>query len=308
MRKLTHALLAALIGLIAVYTLVAISLCEGALHLRRKALTEQMRTLAEDNAQKLNAKMEDVKVAAFDGTTLRAWLFRPEQGNGDAVIVLHGQLDNRAGPAAFAPMLLRHHYAVLAPDSRDHGESGGNLATYGLYESRDVSSWVDWLTAQNYHGCVYGLGESMGAAVLLQALPKEPRLCAAVAESPYASFREVAYERLAQRWGGGAWAHRLLTVPLVSEAFVYARLRYGIDLNQVSPAHAVAWTRTPVLLVHGAKDFNIHLRHCQAILKNHSGVMEFWEVPGAEHTRAFATEPEEFELRVTDWFSRYSRR
>ena len=132
MRKLTHALLAALIGLIAVYTLVAISLCEGALHLRRKALTEQMRTLAEDNAQKLNAKMEDVKVAAFDGTTLRAWLFRPEQGNGDAVIVLHGQLDNRAGPAAFAPMLLRHHYAVLAPDSRDHGESGGNLATYGL--------------------------------------------------------------------------------------------------------------------------------------------------------------------------------
>lgn len=308
MRQLTRILLTVCIAVIAVYTLVAISLCEGALHLRHKALTEQMRAIAEDNAQALNAKMEDVKVAAFDGTTLRGWLFHPAQGNGQVVIVFHGQLDNRAGPAAFAPMLLRHHYTVLAPDSRDHGESGGDLATYGLYESRDVSRWVDWLTAQNYHGCVYGLGESMGGAVLLQALPKEPRLCAAVAESPYASFREIAYDRLAQRWGGSAWVHWWLAVPLVSEAIVYARLRYGIDFSQVSAVQAVTRTRTPILLIHGVQDFNVPLRHCQAILKNQSGVMEFWEVPGAEHTRAFATEPEEFERRVTDWFSRYSRK
>ncbi len=296
------------LGVLTLQTVAAIFLCEGTLHLKHKPLTADMRALAESDARQLGAKTDDVQIASFDGAKLSVWFFRPEQGNGDAVIVLHGQGDNRAGAAGFAPMLLRHHYAVLAPDARDHGESGGDLATYGLYEARDLSRWVDWLATQNYHGCVYGLGESMGASILLQALPEEPRFCAVVAESPFASFREVAYDRMGQKVGAGPWAGRALFWPLVSEAFLYARLRYGIDFNQVSPANAVAATRVPVLLIHGMEDFNIPLRHCEAILKNHAGVMELWQVPGAGHTGAFGTEPEEFERRVTDWFASYPKK
>ena len=307
MRKLSWILLAFII-FIALQTVAAIFLSEGALHLTHKPLTANMRAQAENEARDLGVKMDDVQITSFDGTKLSAWLFRPEQGNGDAVIVLHGHIDNRTGAAGFAPMLLRHHYAVLAPDARAHGESGGDIATYGIYESRDLSRWVDWLTTQNYHGCVDGLGESMGAAILLQALPKEPRFCAAVTDSPYASFREVASDRLAQKLGDGSRVGRTLVAPLISEAFLYARLRYGIDFNQASPATAVASTHVPVLLIHGAEDFDIPLRHCEAILKNHAGVMEFWEVPGAGHTGAFGTEPEEFERRVTDWFTKYSHR
>ena len=307
MRKLSWILLAFIIFIV-LQTLAAIVLSEGALHLTHKPLTANMRARAENEARDLGVKMDDVQIASFDGAKLSAWFFRPEQGNGDAVIVLHGHVDNRAAAAGFAPMLLRHHYAVLAPDARVHGESGGDIATYGIYESRDLSRWVDWLTTQNYHGCVYGLGESMGAAILLQALPIEPRFCAAVADSPYASFREVAADRLVQRFGDGSQVGRALVAALISEAFLYARLRYGVDFNQASPANAVASTRVPVLLIHGAEDFNIPLRHCEAILKNHAGVMEFWEVPGAGHTAAFGTEPEEFERRVTGWFTRYSRK
>ena len=129
-----------------------------------------------------------------------------------------------------------------------------------------------------------------------------------MAESPFSSFREVAYDRLGQKLGSGAWMGRTLFRPLISEAFLDARLHYHLDLEEASPAKAVAITRVPVLLIHGTEDFNIPLRHCQAILKNRSGVMEFWQVPGAGHTGAFGQQPEEFEQRVTDWFSRYSRR
>jgi fermentation-respiration switch protein FrsA (DUF1100 family) len=267
-----------------------------------------MRELAESDARESEAKLEDVQVTSFDGARLSAWFFRPNDGNGAAVIVLHGHGDNRAGMEGFVPMLLSHQYAVLAPDARGHGESGGNLATYGLDESRDLSRWVDWLSTQNYRGFVYGLGESMGAAILLQALPNEPRFCATVADSPFASFREVAYDRLEKKCGIGARVGRMLLGPLVSEAFLYARLRYGIDLEQDSAANAVASTHVPVLLIHGTEDFNIPVRHCEAILKNHSGVMEFWQVPGAGHTEAFGSEPEEFERRVTEWFAKYSQR
>jgi len=131
---------------------------------------------------------------------------------------------------------------------------------------------------------------------------------AVVAESPYASFREVAHDRLGQRLGAGTGVGRVLFAPLVGEAFLYARLRYGIDFDQAAPVNSVASTRVPILLIHGTLDFNIPLRDCETILKNHSGVMEFRQAPGAAHTGPFVQSPEEFERRVTDWFSRYRRK
>lgn len=308
MRKLLRVLAATVLGVIGLQTVGAILLCEGTLHLPHKVLTERMRALAAKDARQFDANLNDVQIVSFDGAKLSAWFFRPPVGNGDAVILLHGHGDNRAGMRGFVPMLMRHQYAVLVPDARAHGESGGDIATFGLDESRDLSQWIDWLSAQNFHGCVFGLGESMGAAILLQSLPKEPRFCSVVTESPFASFREVAYDRLGQKSGGGAWLGRLLLAPLICEAFLYARLRYRVDFDQDAPAIAVASTRVPILLIHGKEDYNIPLRHCEAILKNHSGVVEFWQVPGAGHTGAFGREPEEFERRVTDWFLRYSGR
>jgi hypothetical protein len=308
MRKLPWISAAAFLSIIALHTVVAIFLCEGTVRLKHKPLTKEMRARAENGAQQLEAKLEPIQVASFDGTRLAAWFFHPQHGNGDAVILLHGHGDNRAGMLSFVPMFLRRQYAVLVPDARAHGDSGGDIATFGLSESRDVSRWVDWLSAQDNRGCVYGLGESMGAAILLQALSKEPRFCAVAAESPFASFREVAYDRLGQKLGGGAWVGRTLFGPLVSEVFLYARWRYEIDFNQDSPASSAASTNVPILLIHGTEDFNIPVWHCEAILQNHSGVMEFWPVPGAGHTGAFGHTPEEFERRVTDWFSRYSHK
>lgn len=308
MRKISIVLVAALLVAMVCQVVGAITLCLATLHPHHKPMAAERVAAIEAEVRTSNSTMEDVQITSFDGAKLRGWLFRPPEENGAVVIVLHGHGDNRGGSAGFAPMLLRHHYAVLAPDSRAHGESGGDVATFGFNEARDLSRWVDWLAGRNFHGCVYGLGESMGASIVLQTLPTEPRFCAVVAESPYASFREIATDRLTQRFGNGWWKRELLIVPLVSEGFLYARLRYGIDLDQVSPARQVASTRVPVLLIHGMDDFNINVRHCREILQNQSGEMEFWEVPGAGHTQAYRTEPAEFERRVTDWFGRHASR
>jgi uncharacterized protein len=308
MRKLPRTLLAALVAMMLLHSIVAITLSEGILHLSHKVLTPRTCALAESGSRQVHANMADVRITSFDGVGLAAWSFRPEQGNGASVILLHGHGDNRAGMLGFVPMLLRHHYAVLVPDARAHGESGGEIATFGLDEARDLSRWVDWLAAQNLGGCIYGLGESMGAAMVLQALPTEPRFCAVVAESPFASFREVAYDRLGQKLGMSDWARRPLFLPLITEAFLYVKWRYGIDLDHDSPAESVSSTRVPILLIHGTEDFNIPVRHCEEILAHRSGVMEFWQVPGAGHTGAFGREPEEFEHRVTAWFSRHPQK
>src|SRR4051812_31299095 len=186
-------------------------------------------------------------ITTTDGIALRAWYVRPPKANGRDVLMLHGVGDNREGVAGFAAMFLDRGYAVLLPDSRAHGESGGTLATYGLRESSDIRRWVDWLYVRRQSKCVYGFGESMGAALVLDSLTVEDRFCAIVAESPFSTFRSVAYERAALYVRAPTWVGRTLLRLPVEVGMHYAKLRYSLDFDHDSPADAVVHSSTPVL-------------------------------------------------------------
>jgi len=238
--------------------------------------------------------------------TLRGWTLRPVTGNGDAVILLHGQSDNWRGMLGYADMLLRHGYEVVLPNARSHGASGGELATYGVKEARDLRRWFDWVQKNDAPRCIDGLGESMGAALLLESLRTTPGFCAVVAECPFASFREASYDRLAAKLGAGAWLGRTLLRPAVEAGFLYARLRYGVDLDQDSPEDAVAASKVPVLLIHGKLDRNLSPWHSELIMKRSAGripAVVLWEPADAGHTGAAGAEPQEYERRVIGWFA-----
>jgi fermentation-respiration switch protein FrsA (DUF1100 family) len=213
-------------------------------------------------------------------------------------MILHGIGDNRQGAAGFAPMFLSAGYSVLLPDGRAHGHSGGELVTYGLLEKYDVLAWAVWVKSQ---GCVklYGLGESLGAAILLQAAPLTSDFRAIAAESAYSDLRSIARHRVHEmtrlpNWLGG---------PLVLETSIrYARLRYGLDLGTVSPLESIRQTQTPILLIHGLNDTRTPYWHSQ-ILAVADPNAQLWLVPGADHTAAYATVPDEFRAKVLAWFA-----
>ena len=279
---------------------------QWALHPWRRALTPEAQAQAQAIAVRNDAVLAEVAVTASDGITLRGWSIRPLHGNGDVVILLHGVADNRMGMIGYADLLLRHGYAVLLPDARAHGESGGELATYGIKESGDVKRWYDWVEQAERPRCIDGLGNSMGAAQLLESLPAAPGFCAAVVESPFANFREASYDRLAERLGAGAWLGRTLLRPAVEAGFLYARWKYRVDLEQNSPENAVAASSVPVLLIHGLKDTNLPSRHSEMIVARNSSrkpAVVLWEPAQAKHTGAAAAEPEEYERRLIGWFA-----
>ena len=177
--------------------MLSVVVAEGALHIwnRPAASTAAAATLSRDTG----ATWEDVKARAADGVVLGAWLFTPRRPNGGAVILLHGVADTRLGMSAHADFLLRAGYTVLLPDCRGHGASGGDLISYGVLEADDMHRWADLLMARPGVVKLYGLGQSMGASILIEALPREPRFRALVADCPFATFEEVAYDRLQQR-------------------------------------------------------------------------------------------------------------
>ena len=282
-----------------------IYLADATLHPGSRELADSGLAVTRRSMQRWISEAEDVSITASDGAALRAWSIHPQRANGDAVLLLHGLGDNRMGMTGYAAVLLANGFSVLLPDSRAHGASGGAIATFGLLERNDIREWVEFLEAKGHPRCVFGLGESMGAAQLLQSLDAGAHFCAVVAESPFASFREIAYDRMGQPFHLGPWVGRTLLRPLVEVAFLRARWKYGLNMEQISPEESVARANIPVLLIHGVVDSNIPVRHSRLIFINvHSrdAKTQLWEVPGADHCGAFSAAPLEFQRRVLRWF------
>ena len=289
MQRWVFGMLAAVCVALVLSGLAGVVLCEGALHPARRPVSP-------------DPEARTVPITADDGIPLRAWLFKPGKPNGAAVVLLHGIADSRSSQVGLARMLVLHGYSVLAPDSRAHGESGGNLATYGLRESGDVHRWVSWLMDTQHPRCVYGIGESLGGAVLIQSLEVEHRFSAIVAESAFSSFERIARDRIAERLPVPPGFGRFLAATPVWGGFAYARWRYGLDFRDASAERALAKSITPVLLIHGLNDRETPPQHSKILAASNPNVVTLWLVPGAGHTGAFGIAPREFKKRVLEFF------
>jgi pimeloyl-ACP methyl ester carboxylesterase len=134
---------------------VGVLLCEGALRAGR--LIEL--GAPPDYLGHTKFEWRDAQIIARDGAVMKGWFLEPLPRTGKCIMVLHGIGDSRLGALGFAPMFLQHGYSVLAPDSRAHGQSGGQIVTYGILEADDALRWADWMRRQKCDE-INGFGES----------------------------------------------------------------------------------------------------------------------------------------------------
>lgn len=287
--------LAALLAFPLGFLIVGAAFCAVTLHVQRRTGPKPAGAVA-------------TQITARDHAALKAWWLRPSLPsavNHNCVIVLHGITDSRASSSGFAPMFLPLGYSVLAPDSRAHGESSGAVVTYGLLEKYDVIDWVHWLQGQ---GCrkIYGLGESLGASILIQATSVEPVFSAVVAECPYSNLRRMAEYRIRGLLRPVPYALSNPLAQLSTAAGLYYAAQFEhLDFSQVSTAQSMAASRTPVLLIHGVEDDHTPASESQELFAVRPMNSELWLVPKANHTQASAVAPREFYRRVVGWFGEH---
>jgi len=271
------------------------------LHPARRPLSPELVTAADRTFRAAGARREEFQVTASDGAILRGWLVRPAAANGDWVLLFHGVADNRAGTLGYADFLLRAGYGVLMMDSRAQGESDGAIATYGWIERRDVHAVLDTLTTRVHPRKIYLLGESMGAAIALQAAAADDRIDGVVAEASFSDLREVTYDYAGLHWS--PWLGKTLFCPASILAIHEVEREGGFRAEDVSPRRAVASRPFPVLLICGTADRTIPCRHAEAILEAATGPKQLWIVLGAGHTEAYGAAPLEFERCVLRFFN-----
>ncbi len=237
-----------------------------------------------------------VSITASDGTTLYGTWTLPRRGASKAVILCHGFGDSSMNTADYSLLLLGNGFGVLTPDSRGHGASEGRN-TFGIREAGDIVQWVRAIKSFSHISDIYGLGESLGGAILLQSLERGADFRAVVAESPFASFLEIANEKAGDFLGVG------LGSLVVRQCFLYARWVHQVDLNEAQPVRSVVHSRVPILLIHGEDDGFIQPKHSFEIARANPAI-QLWFVPMARHTLSFEVAPVEFQTRVVEWFNR----
>ena len=271
------------------------------LHPVRHEITAKEVNSADQVFAKIGATRSDLVAAGSDGISLRGWKVKAARPNGKWVLLLHGRSQNRLSMLGYARFLLTSGFSVVMMDARAHGESGGTISTYGHVERYDVKAVLDSLTASESVDHAYALGESMGAAVALQAAAVDPRIEAVVAEGAFRNLHEVMFDYAGLRWS--AFLGKTLFRPAAILAVHEAEQQGGFKFDDVSPEVSVSERKFPVMLISGLSDHNIPKRHAQAIYSAAAGPKELWLVPRARHQGAMQTAPKEFQQRVLRFLS-----
>ncbi len=242
----------------------------------------------DDPQSRLGVNFERVEFAASDGTRIVGWWMPAVSLEGDrsrdVVLVCHGLGSNKSNHLSLAIPALRAGYNVLAIDLRAHGESGGQLSTFGDNERLDALAAVQWLTTTHPQRSnrILGVGASMGAAALLAAAADDSdlgqRIDGVVAYGTYDNLRELADTVTADYFPPPlGWLLRHIGLPIASA-------HTGRDLLAFSPGDAAKklWPR-PLLVIHGSDDEIIRFEHGQKLYQRALQPKQHLWIGGGSH-------------------------
>ncbi len=208
---------------------------------------------AEPNPALLGLRSEQFNITVEDSIRLKGWFIHADSSRPlGTVIVLHGIASCKEAMLPTGRMFARAGFNCILYDMRAHGESGGQYCTFGYYEKRDVSRYID--SAQMRFGSMVGpvavMGGSLGAAVALQAMEADPRIRCGIVESPFTTLREVVFD----------YMKRLSGIPVrwISDRSLTRSGEIAhFPVDSIRPEVSAWHVTQPVMVVHGLKD--VHL-------------------------------------------------
>lgn len=245
---------------------------------------------------------EELEITSFDGLKLRGRYF---EFSPDAPVELmfHGYRgSSEQDLSGGVQRCFKVGHSALVVDQRASGRSEGNKITFGIYESRDCHSWIEF--ARQKFGPERKLilcGISMGAATVVMAAGQElpDNVVGVLADCGYTSPKEIIKVVIRQ----------MKLPPAICYPFVRlaARLFAGFDLEADSPIEAAARCKVPVIFYHGDKDAFVPWDMSRRNFEACSARKAFITIPGAGHGLAYGVEPERYLQTLREFFPEESQ-
>ena len=251
-----------------------------------KPFHDQMRRWADERAA---LPRQEFSVTSHDGLTLYANYYEFEPG-APIELMFHGYRGTAerdlGGGIQRCFSLGRSAFIV---DQRTSGKSGGKVISFGINESVDCRTWVDFMI--DHFGPdvrIILTGISMGASTVMLAAGRElpPNVIGALADCGYTSAKEIIQKVMRQ-------IH--LPVGLLYPVVRFSAQLYGdFDPESDSPVEAMARCTVPIIFAHGEADDFVPCDMSRVNYEACTAPKALLTVPGAGHGLSYVVDPEAY--------------
>jgi fermentation-respiration switch protein FrsA (DUF1100 family) len=250
---------------------------------------ERVQTRAKDTPAKFGIKYQSVTLTTLDKIDLAAWYTQSQ--NGALILVAHGYGASRS--AEMHAFFARSGYGVLSWDARTHGQSEGEICTWGVWEVLDVEAALDFASEQPEIDHIGAYGQSMGAVTLIETAAAHPQIEALVADSAFASIEEMHV--------------RMVSLPLLRPGIrFFVRWETGLSPGDLRPVDTIeAISPRPIFIIQGQADSVVPPDSAQHLYQAAGEPRQLWTEPGVGHVGMYAAHPELFEQKVIGFFDHY---
>ena len=256
----------------------------SAMNLLQPARSERQ---ISDTPARLGVGYQEITLTTADGLELAGW-YTPAS-NGAVILVAHGY--GGARQAEKHAFFARSGFGTVTWDFRAHGESEGEVCTMGHQEAMDVEAALDFALSQPDLSMVGALGESMGAAAIIQAAARRPEIAAMVADSSFAALEEEI---------------EIVVPQAILRPFIrfFAEREAGLDIGDLRPIERIGEiSPRPVFIIQGMADSAIPADSAQRLYDAAGEPRRLWIEPGVEHMGVQNARPAEYERRVIEFFT-----
>ncbi len=247
---------------------------------------------------RLSPDVEAWSTRTADGLTLRGWYLSTKDRR-HLIVLVHGMWSSWLEMAALGRDLHQNGFDVLLFDLRGHGQSDPSRLYLGRRERNDIRAVMQWAESSGFAGDRIGwLGYSMGGSTLLMEAARNPRIHAAVIDSPYGDLPKLLNAQLSKHSGLPGWFNPGILLA--------ARLVYGVRTDDLVPIrYARAWGHRPLLLIHGESDSIVPVDQAQELAEAVGSSCLTLTLPGVDHVQAYQSDPESYVRLVGRFFSNH---
>ena len=226
------------------------------------------------------------------GEALAGFYFPCENSDGSRIaFIVHGYGSDHAETAG---MVMDYYHGrgfdVFAPDNTAHGESGGEIISFDLFESEDVLKWIDYLKSRTEKPLQIILhGFSLGGASVMKASDRvSPEVRFIVEDSGYTEAQSLL--RVSPLFRTLKRVHHSLT---------------GQDLADTDVRPNLSRATVPILFVQGTDDPTVPSENAPALYDFYQGPKEKLILPGARHVEGMYAAPHEYAATLDEMIAEY---
>ena len=238
---------------------------------------------------------EDVYVDSFDKLRLHARYYDEKKSNKIAIL-LHGYKGTAYRDFnCISKILFEEGYNVLLVDQRAHGSSKGHVITFGVRETKDLLSWIEYVKTRFDNPEILLFGVSMGGHTVLNVADKIDKDIKIIADCPYSSPKAILSNsiRIAHL---PVW----LFYPLLN---LTCHIFGHESLSKTSAYNTLKNSDNKILIVHGDKDRVIPYTDSMKLANTYPNKVRYEVFKNADHGISALVDFERYQRVVKEFLN-----